>query len=171
MTKSEWAKIADAIKTYYPRDNMFPNVASIQLWYEEFKDYAYEDVVAALRRHVNTSKWCPTIAELKSAIVMNVAGSKDWGKAWDECVRAIKKYGYYREEEALEQMAPITRQVVKRLGYKELCRSENQSNDRANFRMIFEQVANNEYERAALPKELQEKIETLGSKLLLGGQE
>lgn len=158
MKKSEFSRIASAITTYYPNSELFPNPAATQLWYEEFKDIPYEDAVNGLRRHVNTSKWPPTIAELKQAIVSNVAGAKDWGLHWDECVRAIKRYGYYREDEALEQMTPITRKIVKRLGYKELCSSDNQSHDRANFRMVFEQVADNEYQQAALPKDLQEKI-------------
>ena len=163
MNKKEFSKIAAAINTYYPREKPFPNNEAAQLWFEEFKDYSYEDVVCALRRHVNTSKWCPTIAELKEAIVLNVAGSKDWGESWNECLRVISKYGQYQEEEALANMTPITRLVVKRIGYKELCRSEDKTLDRANFRKIYEQVTNNEYERAALPMSLQKQIASIGN--------
>ena len=167
MTRQEFSKIAAAINTYYPKDKPFVNEASVQLWYEEFKELTYEDTVNGLRRHVNTSKWCPTIAELKEAIVKNVAGVKDWGEAWNECTRAISRYGQYREEEALESMSPLTRQIVKRIGYKDLCRSENQMQDRANFRMVFDQVAGNEYEKAALPVGLQDKIEKLTDGMML----
>lgn len=167
MNKQEFSKIAAAINTYYPKEKPFPNNAAIQLWYEEFKELPYEATVAGLRRHVNTSKWCPTIAELKEAIVTNVAGSKDWGEAWNECIRAINRYGQYQEEEALESMSPMTRQIVKRLGYRDLCLSENQMQDRANFRMVFDQVVSNEYEKAALPQSLQDKIAQIGNSLLL----
>ena len=167
MTRQEFSRIAAAINTYYPKDKPFVNEASVQLWYEEFKELTYEDTVNGLRRHVNTSKWCPTIAELKEAIVTNIAGVKDWGEAWNECTRAISRYGQYREEEALESMSPLTRQIVKRIGYKDLCRSENQMQDRANFRMVFDQVAGNEYEKAALPVGLQDKIEKLTNGMML----
>ena len=167
MKKNEFSKIAAAINTYYPKDRPFRNNEAIQLWYEEFKDLSYEDVANGLRRHVNTSKWCPTISELKSAIVTNVAGEKDWGEQWNQTVKAIRRFGIYREDEALAYLDPLTRQVVKRLGYKDLCRSENQMADRANFRIVYEQVANNEYEKAALPKELHEKIAHLGDVLRL----
>ena len=167
MTRQEFSRIAAAINTYYPKDKPFVNEASVQLWYEEFKELTYEDTVNGLRRHVNTSKWCPTIAELKEAIVTNIAGVKDWGEAWNECTRAISRYGQYREEEALESMSPLTRQIVKRIGYKDLCRSENQMQDRANFRMVFDQVAGNEYEKAALPVGLQDKIEKLTDGMML----
>lgn len=163
MNQSEFAKIASAINTYYPREKPFPNKEAAQLWYEEFKDLSYGDVVMALRRHVNTSKWCPTIAELKEAIVANVAGEKDWGDAWNECVNAIHRYGMYCEEEALDSLDPRTQMVVKRLGYKELCRSEDLMADRANFRKIYEQVMGNEYEKAALPASLQKQIASIGA--------
>lgn len=170
MNKREFSKIADAIRTYYPKDNPFVNGAAIQLWYEEFKELSYEDVAIALRRHVNTSKWCPTIAELKEAVVINTAGEKDWGDAWKECLEAIHKYGRNREEEAMENMSTLTRLVVKRLGYKDLCNSEDQMADRANFRMVFEQVSKNEYEKAALPYGLQKQIAKIGdTQLLLEG--
>lgn len=158
MTKQEFSKIASAINTYYPKDKPFVNDAAVQLWYEEFRELPYEDVVAALRRHVNTSKWCPTIAELKEAVVKNTAGERDWGQHWNRAVKAIQRYGVYQEEEALASLDPLTEQIVRRLGYKDLCRSENQMADRANFRMVFEQVTDNEYERAALPPSLQGQI-------------
>ena len=167
MNKQEFSKIAAAINTYYPKDKPFRNNEAIQLWYEELKDLPYEDTVNGLRRHVNTSKWCPTIAELKSAIVANTAGAKDWGEQWNQAIRAVRRFGIYQEEEALASLDPLTRQAVKRLGYKDLCLSENQMADRANFRMVYEQVANNEYEKAALPKELQNKIAQLGEVLKL----
>ena len=163
MTKKEWAKIAAAINTYYPKEKPFPNAAAAQLWFEEFKDLPYEDVVFALRRHVNTSRWCPTIAELKEALVVNVAGEEDWGEHWKAAVGAISRFGRYREEEALASLDPMTREVVKRLGYKDLCRSENQTADRANFRVVFGQVANNERNRAALPRDLQKQIAAIES--------
>jgi len=170
MTKNEFMKVASAIRTYYPRENPLPNAEAAQLWYEEFKEIPYEDAVAGLRRHVNTSKWCPTIAELKEAIVVNTAGEKDWGSLWDECIQAIHRYGYCGEKEAMESISPLTKQIVTRLGYRQLCMSEDQMADRANFRMIYEQVANKEYERAALSETLRKKIAAFVNRPLeLGG--
>ena len=47
----------------------------------------------------------------------------------------------YNEKDALASLDYLTRQTVKRLGYHELCVSENMMQDRANFRMIFEQLS------------------------------
>ena len=60
-----------------------------------------------------------------------------------------------------DSMDEITRKTVKRLGWKELCESENQMQDRANFRMIYEQEAQDRNEVAALPAELRSEIQKL----------
>ena len=73
----------------------------------------------------------------------------------------MRLYGSYRLQEALDSMDDLTRKAVKRLGFKELCMSENIAVDRANFRMVFEQLANREYETEKLPLSLQNSIEDI----------
>lgn len=166
MTKEEFMRIAAAINTYYPKEKPFPNAAAAQLWYEEFKEMPYEDVSIALRRHVNTSRWCPTIAELKEAIVVNVAGEQDWGEAWKECMKAVHKYGHPNIQAALESMSPLAREAAEKVGFMAICMSNDLSIERANFRKAYEQIAKNEYNKAALPRELQDKIALIGSGML-----
>jgi hypothetical protein len=61
-------------------------------------------------------------------------------------------------------MDEVTRQAVKRLGYKELCMSENTMQDRANFRMVFEQIAERKQEKDMLPYSLNQMIEEIQRK-------
>ena len=63
-------------------------------------------------------------------------------------------------------MEPLTRECVKRLGYKNICLSENIELDRANFRMIYEQVSQRKVQEAQLPIGLQAKKQEL--KMLSG---
>ena len=60
-------------------------------------------------------------------------------------------------------MDDITRQVVKRLGWKDLCESENLMQDRANFRIVYEQEQKRVSEKAMLPPKLKNQIEKLQS--------
>ena len=80
-------------------------------------------------------------------------------------------FGFYQQEEALASMDETTRKVVKRLGWKELCESENQMQDRANFRMVYEQEAQKRNEKAALPAGLKSQIKQLREEAVkaLGG--
>ena len=158
MTKVEFAKLAGAMKTYYPSADMLPNKAAMQLWYEELKDLSYEVAVVSLRRHVNTNRFPPTIAELRSGAVRAVNGSTDWADGWEQFRQAVRRFGYYQQEEAMASMDEITRTVVRRLGWKELCTSESVMQDRANFRMVYEQEASRREKETALPKGLHEQI-------------
>ena len=58
----------------------------------------------------------------------------------------------------MESFDPITRQCVERLDFKQICMSENISADRANFRMIYEQLAERRRQEAQMPEALKNLI-------------
>jgi hypothetical protein len=82
--------------------------------------------------------------------------SKDWGDAWEEVLKAINYYGSYREEDALNSLDDTTRKVVKRLGFRNICMSENIEADRANFRMIYTNQMERDKQAAQLPESLKQ---------------
>ena len=174
MTKQEFVKIADAMRTYFPRFEILPNREALELWYLELKDIEYEVAATALRRYVATNKFPPSIAEIReqAAEVTDKSLEADWGNAWNQVTRAIQNYGMWDTEKAMESMDEITRECVMRLGWKELCMSENPTADRANFRMIYEQLRTKKREAAAIPLEVKENIQRIQSSLkMIGGTE
>lgn len=142
MTKQEFAVFASALRTYYPKEALLPNQQAMELWYRELQDIPYTVAEAGLRQWVATNKWSPTIADIRE-MTANVSHGEiaDWGDAWEKVLRAISRYGSYNEAKALESMDEMTRTCVKRLGFKNICLSENIATDRANFRMIYENLA------------------------------
>lgn len=160
MEKLEFAKWAIAYKTYYQRDDTLSTDAARDLWYEALKDIDYKILTLALNKWVLTNKWPPTIAEMRQQAAEICAGeTPDWGEGWQQVQKAIRYYGQYREQEALATMDEITQQVVKRLGFRELCLSENTTADRANFRDIFAEVAARKQKNDLLSIELKKDIE------------
>ena len=160
MTKKEFATFTAALKTYYPKENLLPNQQAMELWFRQLQDIPYMVAEAALNKWVATQKWSPSIAEIREMAVTVTAGEKPlWSDGWEEVVRAIKNYGSYGQKEAMESMSEITRMAVRRMGYIDLCRSENPVADRANFRMIFEQIAEREQKQNQLPVSLKNLIE------------
>jgi len=116
----------------------------------------------ALRKWVNTSKWSPTIADIRELSSANANGEQaDYGEAWQEVMKSIQRWGMYREEQALENMDPLTKQVVQRLGFRSICTSENITADRANFRMIFDELSSREKTNKQVPQKLREQIEQI----------
>ena len=160
MTKKEFATFAAALKTYYPKENLLPNSQAMELWFRQLEDIPYDLAEMALNKWVATNKWSPTIADIREQAASVVNGEKPlWSDGWEEVVRAIKNYGSYGQKEAMESMSEITRMAVRRMGYIDLCRSENPVADRANFRMIFEQIAEREQKQNQLPVSMKNLIE------------
>lgn len=162
MTAKEFAIFADALRTYFPREALLPNNQAMELWFRQLQDIPYPVAEAALNKWVATNKWSPSIAEIRelSAEIKN-GRLPDWGEAWDETCKAIKRFGFYRPKEALESLSPLTRETVNRLGFTNLCMSENPTADRANFRTCYEIVAKREQQAQILSLPLQETIKQL----------
>ena len=160
MTKQEFGLFVSALKTYYSKEqNLLPNQQAMELWYRELQDIPFPVAEAALRKWVNTNKWSPSIAEIREITVGIVEGDAlTWGESWERAVNAIRRFGSYRPQEALESLDPMTRKCVESLGYRELCISENPMADRANFRMVFETLEKREKTRKQLSLPLQKAI-------------
>lgn len=159
MNKQEFSLFTMALKTYYPRENLLPNTQAMELWYQQLQDIPYRTAEAALNQWVATNKWSPSIADIRETAAGVASGEVlDWGEGWEQVLKAIRKYGLYRAEDAMESFDPITRKCVERLDFKQICMSENISADRANFRMIYEQLAERRRQEAQTPEALKNLI-------------
>lgn len=168
MDKQEFSKWVMALKTYYPREQLLPNNQAIELWYQALKDIPMQVAEAALRKWVATSKWSPTIAEIREMCVDVKRGdAPDWSDGWEQVQLAIKRFGSYRPAEAMASLDPITREAVRRIGFYNLCVSENPTSDRKQFRDTFEIMAKREQMRLQLPIELQGDIKSIQAEFKL----
>ena len=164
MDKKEFGLFASALRTYYSRENLLPNTQAMELWFRQLEDISYPVAEAALNKWVATNKWSPSIAEIRELSAEIKHGKlPDWGEAWDETCKAIKRFGFYRAQEAVASLSPLTRETVNRLGFTNLCMSENPTADRANFRTCYEIVAKREQQSQVLSLPLQETIKQLSS--------
>lgn len=155
MDKKQFATFAAALKTYYPKEQLLPNSQAMELWYRQLQDIPYIVAEASLNKWVATNKWPPTIAEIREMAMTVTAGEKMlWSDGWEQVQVAIRKYGSYNIPAAMESFDDITRQTVQRLNFRELCMSTNPMQDRANFRMIFEQIADRKEKAQMLPASL-----------------
>lgn len=168
MDKREFSIFASALRTYYPREKLLPNEQAMELWFNQLQDIPYKVATTTLNKWVAIEKWSPSIADIRHLATEIVNGApKDWGDGWEQVEKAIRYYGGYRELEALESLDEVTRQVVKRLGFKNLCQSENLTADRANFRMIYEQMSERKEKDAQIPIGVKEVIAQITASQLL----
>lgn len=144
MNEKEFLAISSVIKAAYPNQGIMPSKESLDVWYGMLKDLDYVPVRNAVQEIIATSKYAPSIAEIREKATQRVTEQvPEWGDAWEEVLKAIRKHGYMQELDALNSMSELTRRCVKRLGWQNICMSENVTADRANFRTIYEKEMQN----------------------------
>ena len=161
MTKEEFAKIAAGIRASYPNQNLLSDTDTLDWWFSMLKDLDYNITAQAVTKWIATNKFAPSIAEIRQAASAVALGDiPDWGSGWGEVRNAISCYGYVRPKEALDSMSEITREVVKRMGWLNLCQSsiEQEETNRANFRMLYEELSRRKKEDSQTPGYLKELI-------------
>ena len=166
MTIDEFRVLAKGMKAVYPSPNFLPDMDAVNVWFELLKDIDYQVANMAIQMHAQSSKFPPTVAEIRESAAKIVHGeTKDWSKAWEEACRAMSRFGRDRKSLAYETLDELTREVVDRLGYRNLCMSENVASDRANFRAIYTELAERRTETSKLSPQIQSMLGG-GQKLL-----
>lgn len=149
MTENEFKVIFGIIVASY--DSFKADKYKLAIWYEELKDIPYKVLESCVRTWVSTNKWAPTIADLRETALKMSEGEDDWGKGWEEILKAISKYGYTQPEKAYASMSEITEKAARRIGFVNICMSENIAADRANFRDIYNQLSERKKKDALIP--------------------
>lgn len=111
MTFKEFGKLADAIKTYFPRDNMLPTDTAMELWYDMLKDMDYQSAYIGLKNHVATSKFAPTIADIRNGAVISRPQELNEMEAWSLVSKAIRNSGYNSVDE-FAKLPPLVQKAV-----------------------------------------------------------
>ena len=155
MTSSEFDYFSKALRTYYPREKILPNEEAMTLWYRQLKDIDYSTALLALDKWVATNKWSPAISDIREMAAEIINGElPDWGEAWGKVLKAVSNYGSYYPDDAYEFLGEPIATCVKRVGWLEICFSENLDTIRANFRMIYEAEAKKQRREAQIPARL-----------------
>lgn len=109
------------------------------VWYDFFKDTDYEVFRTGVKRIIPKKQFMPSIAELKQeiALISNPVLQLNADEEWDEVINAVRKYGSYREDEALNSLKPYTKYIARQVGFKRICMSENIQWERKEFMDLF----------------------------------
>lgn len=113
MTPKDFGILADAIKTYFPKDNVLPTEKAMRLWYEELKDIPYDIAKMALRKYVSTNKFAPSIADIRGQAAELSERGEEFNEtsAWAIVLKAIRNSGYHAEDE-FAKLPPILQRTV-----------------------------------------------------------
>lgn len=171
MTRQEFMYWVAALQTYYERFDLLSNDQAVDLWYEALGDLDGNTAVAALKKWSQTEHWPPTIADIrKLALESQIGPTDDWGDGWMAVKKAIERYGWCREKEALASLPPAARSAAQRIGWQDICNSENPEALRAQFRQVYEVIAERERtDQLISPGVKQMLADVAGNMKMIGG--
>lgn len=148
MDKLRTLKAISPLQLAYKREL---GEAQMDFYVEMLQDIQPEMVAIAVRKLINSSKFLPTIAEIREAAnaVVSMAyerTSLDADQAWGIVQKAIKSVGQY-ERPSFDDA--VLAETVDNLGWKEICQTpvDDTAILRAQFRRAFEANQNREKER------------------------
>ena len=162
MTKSETVQLFVIIKSLFPRDDAFRNATPdmVSAWTEMLADIPFDHAKAAVKAAVATSPFPPSIAEIRDYATRLTAPKRmSADEAWGIASECIRKYGLQtrrtapdaevvtvvrvgepvrvrpsgREYEAKFHCPPEVWEMLKRMGYADIVRSENPDVVRGQF--------------------------------------
>lgn len=159
MVRSEVAKLLAVLAAAYPRFEV--NELTEQVWFEMLQDIPYQVAQVAVKKLILESSYPPAIADVRKQVAEVIIPAEeqiDAVTAWGEVINAIHYYGYYRQDEALSSMSPLTAGVVRCMGWQEICTSEELSVIRGQFLRMYEQLSKRKQQEMLLPAGLKKQI-------------
>jgi len=132
----------------------FPNTQvekeTIAMYARLLSDIPPDDLQVIVDQAVSTSRFLPTIGEIRDMYHgLRRIKQPSWVEAWATVQSEIHRVGSYNSPHFEDE---LTRRVVRSMGWRTLCASENASIDRAQFRDMYTALASrDEREQKLLP--------------------
>jgi hypothetical protein len=142
MTASEVSKLVAVLIASFPHAKV--NAGTSQAYEAMLADLDYETANGAVAALVATSRYLPTIAEIREAALTATQGPKRSGvDAWGEVRAAVGRYGMNRTPVFEDS---VTAHVMSRLGWREFCQSDSSEMPswRARFVELYDKTATDE---------------------------
>lgn len=138
MTREEFLKGVLFLTTAYSKELSQEQVG---IWYSFFERDNFESFRKAVKEICVTSKFFPSIAEIKAVMAENDLNRLSSDQAWNNVQNAIGRYGFYQPEIAMESLTPEEQATVKSLGgFQRLCQQENTEWLRKDFCKIYDDM-------------------------------
>jgi hypothetical protein len=171
MTGAQAAKLVGLMAVAYPSYDKFRDEshlrATVALWGQMFAEDDFSLVQLALEKHIATSKWPPSIADIRDILAdITMPGLLPVDEAWRAVQQLMRLHDRLYEPTDRYLPAPIA-QAVDTVGYDVLValsraavcgKNDKAGLDRVAFEQAYGAVRDRERERAALPGDLRRRL-------------
>ena len=125
MTKKDAAQLVAIVVTAYPNYDKFKDAdsvkATVSLWAMMFEDVDAPLVALAVKKHIATSKWPPSVAELREILLEIVHPdliAPD--QAWLAVSDLLYSVGEFNHGDLKRQLPPLVARAVEAIGWSNL---------------------------------------------------
>ncbi len=133
--------------------------ATIDLYHRFLRDVETPILEAATMQHIASSKWFPSVYELReAALSITHHGESSAEEAWLEVKDTIRRVGYYGVPQFSD---PKVARSVEAIGWRELCLTpiETEGVTRAHFMRIYDSFKNRERSNHLMLPEIRQSLE------------
>lgn len=182
MNKADAARLVAIVVTAYPNYDKFRDeqavTATVNLWASMFSTDDGRIVALALNKHIATSKWPPSVAELRE--IMLEIQRPDLippDKAWAAVSDLLHTVGEYNHGDLQHQLPPLVARAVETIGWGNLwemhrsyCVGGKPGMDRVAFVQQYGPMYEREKQRAMTPEGITAQIDRASAALPDKGQ-
>jgi len=162
VTRLECAEIMAYMGASLGKD---PPAEQVAVYFDLLQDLPAPVLRQAARRAVAESRYpvIPPVGTLRDLSREGLDGPRlPAVQAWEMVDRAIRRFDYNRESEALASLPPLVARTAQAMGWYSLCFPGKQSIARAQFIAAYESIAQNQEKFSALPADLRETLKLDG---------
>ena len=167
MEKPEFLILVKTMKAVYPA--MFQERETVDIWYTLLKDLDYQDAAAGLGKHLATSPYPPTVADIRNNTVPDVEMNGE--QAWALVFKAIENSAYNSADEFAKLPELIQKAVRNPANLRELALMPTDtvnSVEKSHFLRTYEVERKRQKELAAMPKEIRERLHSVAMQMIGG---
>lgn len=143
MKKEDFIKALKFLGTAYNKEFTQDQA---EVWYKFFVDDDYELFRQAIKNLIAKQDFSPSISQIKKEMAnlqIDIPSAED---EWQEVLKAVHKFGSYKEQEALDSLKPYTAYITRHIGYKNICMAEDQTWNKKEFIGEYEAMKDKEIE-------------------------
>lgn len=164
ITEKQFKVLIKAMKAVYPQETFLPDEDAARVWFELLKDMDYKSLSYAVQKHMMTSVYPPTIADLRKQTVDLVPGTQDMSElaAWSLVRQAISNSAYHSEEEFSKLPPMVQKALGNPANLREMALMDMDtvnSVEQSHFLRSYRAVMDREKEKAVLSPRLVNLIE------------
>lgn len=171
ITKDQFVVLVKAMKAVYPKEDFLPDNDAAKVWYALLKDLDYKTLSNAVQRHLMTSPFPPTIADLRKLTVDPALDELSDMMAWDLVRKALGNSAYHADEE-FQKLPPVVRRAVGSPGnLKDMATMDTETVNsviQSNFLRNYKTAKARERENLVLSPSVRERIGAADTLLLKG---